>query len=89
MEPEKLQLMADTYTEGYRIGFIKGNKDLSKKKVAQIVYPIGFEQVVKLAIDNFKKMGLDVTMMRTSHSIFTKRGTSVGGYYSGKPEQAV
>ena len=37
MEPEKLQLMADTYTEGYRIGFIKGNKDLSKKKVAQIV----------------------------------------------------
>lgn len=87
MEPEKLQLMADTYTEGYRIGFIKGNKDLSKKKVAQIVYPIGFEQVVKLAIDNFKKMGLDVTMMRTSHSIFTKRGTSVGGYYSESPNK--
>ena len=35
MEPEKLQLMADTYTEGYRIGFIKGNKNLSKKKLAQ------------------------------------------------------
>ena len=87
MEPEKLQLMADTYTEGYRIGFIKGNKDLSKKKVAQIVYPIGFEQIVKLAIDNFKKMGLDVTMMRTSHSIFTKRGTSVGGYYSESPNK--
>lgn len=33
MEPEKLQLMADTYTEGYRIGFIKGNKDLSKRRL--------------------------------------------------------
>ena len=51
------------------------------------MYPIGFEQVVKLAIDNFKKMGLDVTMMRTSHSIFTKRGTSVGGYYSESPNK--
>ena len=46
MELENLMLMADTFTEGYRIGFIKGNKDLSKKKVAQIVYPIGIEQVV-------------------------------------------
>lgn len=84
---EQIRLMADTYTEGYRIGFVKGNKDLSKKKVVQIVYPIGFECMIRLAIGNFEKMGLQPTIMRTPHSIFTKRGTSVAGFYSESPNK--
>ncbi len=87
MSKETLQEMADTYTEGYRIGFIKGNKDLSKKEVVNIIYPIGFEKVVKLAIANFEKMGLKATLMRTPHSIFHKRGTAIGGYYSSSPNR--
>lgn len=79
---EKLRLMADTYTEGYRIGFVKGNKDLSKKKVVNIVYPLGFEKMIQIATDNFAKMGLRPTIMRTAHSIFHKRGMGVSGYYS-------
>ena len=82
MSDEELQKMADTYTEGYRIGFIKGNKDLSIKKVVNIVYPIGFEKVVKLAIANFKKMGLQPTLMRSAHSIFYKRIGGTTGYYA-------
>lgn len=84
---EKVRLMADTYTEGYRIGFIKGGKDLSKKKVAQIIYPIGFERMIRIAVNNLKEMGLDVTIARTPHSIFTKRGTQVGGFYSQSPNK--
>ncbi len=84
---EQIRLMADTYTEGYRIGFVKGNKDLSKKKVVQIVYPIGFERMIRLAIENFEAMGLQPTIMRTPHSIFTKRGTSIGGFYSESPNK--
>ena len=84
---EQIQLMADTYTEGYRIGFVKGNKDLSKKKVVQIVYPIGFERMIKLAIKNFEKMGLQPAIMRTPHSIFTKRGTALAGFYSESPNK--
>lgn len=87
MSEEELQKMADTYTEGYRIGFIKGNKDLSKKSVVNIIYPIGFEKVIKLAIANFAKMGLKPTLMRTPHSIFHKRGTAIGGYYSSSPNR--
>lgn len=87
MPKEELQKMADTYTEGYRIGFIKGNKDLSKKEVVNIIYPIGFERVIKLAIANFEKMGLRVTLMRTPHSVFHKRGTAVSGYYSTSPNR--
>lgn len=84
---EQIRLMADTYTEGYRIGFVKGNKDLSKKKVVQIVYPIGFERMIRLAIVNFEKMGLQPAIMRTPHSIFTKRGTALGGFYSESPNK--
>lgn len=83
----ELKKMADTYTEGYRIGFVKGNKDLSKKEVVNIIYPLGFEKVIKLAIENFEKMGLKPTMMRNSHSIFFKRAGRVNGYYSTSPNR--
>lgn len=87
MPHEELKKMADTYTEGYRIGFVKGNKDLSKKEVVNIIYPLGFEKVIKLAIENFEKMGLKPTMMRNSHSIFFKRAGRVNGYYSTSPNR--
>lgn len=59
---EKIKSMADTYTEGYRIGFEVCNKDISKKKIVQIVYPIGFERIVRAAMDNFKEMGLEAIL---------------------------
>lgn len=62
---EKIQAMADTYTEGYRIGFEVTGKDISKKKVVQVRYPIGFERMVRAAIRNFEKMGLKPTMAAT------------------------
>lgn len=42
--------MADTYTEGYRIGFITCNKDISKKSVVQVLYPLGFERMIRAAL---------------------------------------
>lgn len=65
MSEEEIQAMADTYTEGYRIGFEVTGKDLSKKQTAQIRYPIGFERMVRAAVLNFEKMGLKVTMRAT------------------------
>ena len=35
---EKIALMADTYTEGYRIGFAVTGKDITKKKSVNIRY---------------------------------------------------
>ena len=58
-----IQAMADTYTEGYQIGFETTGKDLSKKTAAQVRYPIGFERMVRAAVCNFEKMGLEVTML--------------------------
>lgn len=68
MSEEEIQAMADTYTEGYRIGFETTGKDLSKKQVVQIRYPIGFERMVRAAIRNFEKMGLKPTMLASSTS---------------------
>ena len=57
--PEKtIATMADTYTEGYRIGFEVNGKDLSKKKSAEIRYHIGFERMIRRAVENFAKLGL-------------------------------
>lgn len=65
---EKIQAMADTYTEGYRIGFEITGKDLSKKETVEIRYPIGFERMVRAAVCNFEKMNLKPTMRASSIS---------------------
>ena len=55
---EEIQAMADTYTEGYRMGFEATQKDLSKKTIAEVRYPLGFERMVRAAVKNFEKLGL-------------------------------
>lgn len=64
---ETITLMADTFTEGYRIGFITGNKDISLKKSVSIYYNLGFERVVKKAANNFKKIGLKPIINRSCY----------------------
>ncbi len=59
---EDIQAMADTYTEGYRIGFEVTRKDLSIKETVEIRYPVGFERMVRCAVDNFAKMHLRPVM---------------------------
>ena len=65
--------MADVYTEGYRIGFINTGKDLSKKAVVDLRYCLGFERVVKIAIENFRKMGLEPAIYRAASSVITRK----------------
>lgn len=73
--------MADVYTEGYRIGFVNTGKDLTKKKSVNIRYVLGFERVVKKAIENFEKMGLSPVIYRSGVSMLTKRQQLKIGYY--------
>ena len=58
LSEEEIAAMADTYTEGYRIGFVLGGKDLSIKRTVNIRYQLGFERMIRKAIGNFAKMGL-------------------------------
>lgn len=68
LSEEEIQSMADTFTEGYRMGFIAGNKDITKKSVVEIRYPLGFERMVRAAVKNFEKIGLK-SVLRPDSSI--------------------
>lgn len=87
LDGETLQKMADTYTEGYRIGFEVGNKDITKKKTVNIRYQLGFEPMVKLAVENFKKMGLMPTICRSACSVLQGKGLHRTGYYGAIPNK--
>lgn len=74
MPEEEIQAMADTYTEGYRIGFEATGKDLSKKKFVDLRYPIGFERMMRAAVNNFREMGLMPVVSRIGETSFSGRG---------------
>ncbi len=82
-----INLMADTYTEGYRIGFLMGNKDISKKKTVNIRYCLGFERMIKKAAANFEKIGLKPTIYRAAASLLQGKGLSRIGYYGAIPNK--
>ncbi|MCR5665482.1 MAG: aminopeptidase [Eubacterium sp.] len=82
---ETIQKMADTFTEGYRIGFEVTGKDLSKKDAAMIYYPIGFERMVRRAILNLEELGLKTTVFRERISSHEGIRLSKNGCYSCSP----
>lgn len=84
---ERVNVMADTYTEGYRIGFEVTNKDLTKKKTVEIRYRLGFERMMRRAVENFEKMGLQVTCYRAASSILYNPSIFKSGYYGGEPNR--
>ncbi len=71
---EKIDLMANTYTEGYRMGFVNAGKDLSKKETVELYYALGFERMMVKAIENFAKMGLKPVLRRASTGILQGGG---------------
>ena len=87
-QPEAvIQKMADTYTEGYRIGFLTSNKDISKKKTVNIRYCLGFERMIRMAVENFEKMGLKPAIYRAASSILQGKGMNRIGYYGAIPNK--
>ena len=82
---ETIQRMADVYTEGYRIGFINTGKDLSKKSVVNIRYSLGFEKVIRAAMENFRKMGLKPVIYRAASGVITRREHHKIGYFGAIP----
>lgn len=84
---EEIAAMADTYTEGYRIGFLMGGKDISIKKTVNIRYNLGFERMIRKAIQNFEKMGLHPVIYRAAVSTVNKRQHLRIGYTGGVPNK--
>lgn len=68
LSQEEIDRLAKVYTEGYRIGFINTGKDISKKGTVDIRYLLGFERIIRSAIFNFKKMGLEPVIYQVGYT---------------------
>lgn len=84
---EEIAAMADTYTEGYRVGFAATGKDISIKKTVNIRYTLGFERMIRRAIQNFEKMGLRPVIYRAAVSTVNKRQHLRIGYTGAVPNK--
>ena len=80
LSQKEIDEMARTYTEGYRIGFITGRKDISKKKTVNIRYQLGFERMVKSAIVQFEEMGLKTVIYRHALHAVNRRNQFRNGF---------
>lgn len=83
LSQEQIDSMAETYTEGYRIGFINGRKDITRKKTVNIRYNLGFERMVRSAILKFRAMGLEPVIYRHATHVVNKRGNARIGFTGG------
>ena len=68
LSQEEIDRLAKVYTEGYRIGFINTGKDISNKGTVDIRYSLGFEIIIRSAIFNFKKMGLEPVIYQVGYT---------------------
>lgn len=84
---ETVKLMADTYTEGYIRGFQVMGRDLSKKKTVAVRYELGFERMVKKAVENFQAAGLKPILFRAAVESVNKNANRKSGYHSSSPNK--
>ena len=85
--PERLELMAKTFTEGYRIGFATTGRDISIKNSVNIRYALGFEPMIRIAIRNFEEIGLATTMYRAGSSLFYGHSVDKNGFFGSNPNK--
>lgn len=84
MEEARIEEMASIYTEGYRNGFELYRIDLSCKKTVNIRYRLGFERMIRAAVRQFRRMGLETTMYRAVGNLIYRNGRGIKvGYSSG------
>lgn len=79
--------IADTFTDGYIRGFQVMGRDLSKKTSAAIRYPLGFERIIRRAIENLEAKGLRVIFPRTAVNSVNRNPAGRGGYCASSPNK--
>lgn len=83
----EIDAIASVYTEGYREGFKINGMDITKKKLVNIRYSVGFERIIKAAIIQFRAMGLEPVIYRSAVHSLNKRQMIKIGYISTSPNK--
>lgn len=79
--------MADTFTDGYIRGFQVMGRDLSKKASTAVRYPLGFERMIRRAVENLEKEGLSVIFPRAAVNSVNRNPAGRGGYGAASPNK--
>ena len=82
LSEKEVKAMAFTYVDGYQRGFDLANMNLDKKETVNIRYNIGFERMVKYAIQYFSEIGLKPVIYRAAVHNINKRQHLKIGYHS-------
>lgn len=87
LDASVIDRMAGAFTEGYRKGFEVTGRDLSKKKHVMIRYELGFERMIRRAVENFEAMGLKVIFSRAAASSVNRQNGRRVGYFGSSPNE--
>ena len=79
---ETVRKMADTYTDGYLKGFEVTGRRYDTKKTVQIRYHIGFERMIRMAVENLRRAGLEPVLARAAVGTMNRAASRVNGYHS-------
>ena len=82
LDEETVAKMADTWTEGFRIGFEVTGKDLSIRRRCSILSHLGFERVTSRAVKNLAEIGLQAVIPGMEADLFTQHLGRGGGSVS-------
>ncbi len=84
---ETVRIMADTFVEGFRKGFEVMGRDLSKKKTVLIRYELGFERMIRRAVEGFRKLGLEPLFCRAASQAINQNPNRKVGWHSTSPNK--
>lgn len=62
-------------------------RDLSKKRTVVIEYHLGFERMIRKAMENFQKMGLAPIFYRAAVQSINRKAAGKRGYYGASPNK--
>jgi leucyl aminopeptidase (aminopeptidase T) len=70
---DKIVELADFMADAYERGFVTSDKDMSKKSTMMLIYPAGFERIIKHLIPALKKRGLSTIVRRSTGATYNKQ----------------
>ena len=69
----KVKELAVFMADAYELGFANSDKDMSKKSTVMLIYPAGFERIIKYLLNALQTKGLKVIVRRVTGATTNKQ----------------
>ncbi|SFR89067.1 Leucyl aminopeptidase (aminopeptidase T) [[Clostridium] aminophilum] len=78
---EKVRRMADYWSDGFARGFEVSHRSFKEKKTVMLRWHLGFERIVRYAVENFRALGLEPIIPRASFGSMNRAASGTNGFY--------